>query len=337
MSTTMRPIGHDDRLSLVEHLDELRTRLIICVAALVVALGFAFWQNHALLNLLNAPLKETTKSAAKHARGPLGEAARFNVMLRKSLQKTEQAFELLSRSRAALSPEERAAAVAAAQANADALRAAPHEVTGRQPVTLGLGEPFSQTLTVAAYFAFLLALPIILYQAYAFVLPAFSPRERRVALPLMLMIPFLFIGGVVFGYFLVLPAAIGFLQNFNNGEFDVLVQAKSLYSFSVLTLIGMGVLFQLPVGVLALTRLGVVTPRQLRKNWRYAVVIISVVAVLLPGTDPVTTCIEMIPMLILYGASILLATWVERFDRRAVEADALALDESDSLDHTDAD
>jgi sec-independent protein translocase protein TatC len=91
------------------------------------------------------------------------------------------------------------------------------------------------------------------------------------------------------------------------------------------------------VGVLALTRLGVVTPRQLRKNWRYAVVIISVVAVLLPGTDPVTTCIEMIPMLILYGASILLATWVERFDRRAVEADALALDESDSLDHTDAD
>jgi sec-independent protein translocase protein TatC len=337
MSTTMRPIGHDDRLSLVEHLDELRTRLIICVVALVVALGFAFWQNHALLNLLNAPLKETTTSAAKHARGPLGEAARFNVMLRKSLQKTEQAFELLSRSRAALSPEERAAAVVAAQANADALRAAPHEVTGRQPVTLGLGEPFSQTLTVAAYFAFLLALPMILYQAYAFVLPAFSPRERRVALPLMLMIPFLFIGGVVFGYFLVLPAAIGFLQNFNNGEFDVLVQAKSLYSFSVLTLIGMGVLFQLPVGVLALTRLGVVTPRQLRKNWRYAVVIISVVAVLLPGTDPVTTCIEMIPMLILYGASILLATWVERFDRRAVEADALALDESDSLDHTDAD
>jgi len=135
--------------------------------------------------------------------------------------------------------------------------------------------------------ALLFALPLILYQAYAFVLPAFSPRERRVALPLMAMVPVLFLAGVVFAYFLVLPAAIGFLQNFNSDEFDVLVQAKSLYSFSILTLIILGVLFQMPVGVLALTRLGVVTPRQLRQNWRYATVIIAVIAVLLPGTDPV--------------------------------------------------
>jgi sec-independent protein translocase protein TatC len=335
MATTLRPIGHEDRLSLVEHLDELRTRLIISVAALVVALGLALWQNHALLSVLNAPLKQSTKSAAKHARGPLGEAARAQLAVRDALNASRLAFERLSRSTAALSPDERAALVAAARANAAAVRASPREMTGRQPVTLGLGEPFSQTLTVAAYFAFLLALPVILYQAYAFVLPAFSPRERRVALPLMLAVPFLFIAGVVFGYFLVLPAAIGFLQNFNNGEFDVLVQAKSLYSFSVLTLIAMGVLFQLPVGVLALTRLGVVTPRQLRRNWRYAVVIIAVVAVLLPGTDPVTTCVEMVPMLLLYGASILLATWVQRFDRRAAAADALALDETDDTDRDD--
>ena len=329
MATTLRPIGHDDRLSLVEHLDELRNRLIVCVIALGVAFAFAFWQNHALLDVLNAPLKESTRSAAEHAKGPLGEATRFNLKLRDALRKNQEAFDVLSRSRALSAPEQ-AAATDAARANAAALRAAPHDVTGRQPVTLGLGEPFSQTLSVSLYFAFLLALPIILYQAYAFVLPAFSPRERRVALPLMMGIPFLFIAGVAFGYFLVLPAAIGFLQNFNNGEFDVLVQAKSLYGFSVLTLIAVGALFQLPVGVLALTRLGVVTPRQLRRNWRYAVVIISVVAVLLPGTDPVTTCIEMIPMLILYGASILLATWVERFDRRSVRADAQALEETDA-------
>jgi sec-independent protein translocase protein TatC len=145
----------------------------------------------------------------------------------------------------------------------------------------------------------------------------------------MAMVPVLFLAGVVFAYFLVLPAAIGFLQNFNSDEFDVLVQAKSLYSFSILTLIIMGVLFQLPVGILALTRLGVVTPRQLRHNWRYATVIIAVIAVLLPGTDPVTTIIEMIPMLVLYGLSILLAMWVERFDRRTAEREALALDDTD--------
>ncbi|MDX6642952.1 MAG: sec-independent protein translocase protein TatC, partial [Solirubrobacteraceae bacterium] len=231
----------------------------------------------------------------------------------------------LSRSRAPLSADERAALVAAARANADALRAAPRD-SGRKPVTLGLGEPFTQTLSVSFYFALLFALPLILYQGYAFVLPAFSPRERRIALPLMTMVPVLFAAGVVFGYFLVLPAAIGFLQNFNNDQFDVLVQARPLYTFSILTLVVMGVLFQLPVGVLALTRLGVLTPAQLRRNWRYAVVAISVIAVLLPGTDPVTTVIEMVPMLVLYGVSILLATWVERYDRRTVEREALAED-----------
>ena len=90
------------------------------------------------------------------------------------------------------------------------------------------------------YFALLLALPLILYQLYAFVLPAFSPRERRVALPLMAMVPFLFIGGVLFGYFVVLPPAIKFLQTFNSSSFDVLVQAKQYYSFVALTLISLG-------------------------------------------------------------------------------------------------
>jgi sec-independent protein translocase protein TatC len=326
MSTALRPIGHEDRLSLVEHLDELRTRLIICVIAVSVCFGIAFWQNHALLTLLNDPLKDSTRSSANKARGPLGGSARFDAKLRTALRQGNVAFEVLSRSNA-LSAAERTALLAAAKANLDALKAAPRD-NERKPVTLGLGEPFTQTLTVSAYFALLFALPLILYQGYAFVMPAFSPRERRVALPLMAMVPVLFVAGAVFGYFLVLPAAIGFLQNFNNNEFDVLVQAKALYSFSILTLVVMGVLFQMPVGVLALTRLGVVTPAQLRRNWRYAIVIISVVAVLLPGTDPVTTVIEMIPMVVLYGLSILLAMWVERFDRRTAEHEALAADES---------
>jgi sec-independent protein translocase protein TatC len=326
MSTALRPIGHEDRLSLVEHLDELRSRLIICVIAVGVCFALAFWQNHGLLDILNAPLKDATRSAANKSHGPLGGSARFDAKLRTALRQGNVAFDALSRSKA-LNASERAALVAAAKANLDALKAAPRD-SERKPVTLGLGEPFTQTLSVSAYFALLFALPLILYQAYAFVLPAFSPRERRVALPLMAMVPLLFVAGAVFGYFLVLPAAIGFLQNFNSSEFDVLVQAKALYSFSILTLIVMGILFQLPVGVLALTRLGVVTPEQLRRNWRYAIVIISVVAVLLPGTDPVTTVIEMIPMVVLYGLSILLAMWVERYDQRTAEREALAADDS---------
>ena len=88
--------------------------------------------------------------------------------------------------------------------------------TARSLITLGVTEPFTTTLTVSAYFAIVLSLPIILYQAYAYVLPAFSAAERRSVTPLMLLAPFLFIGGAVFAYFVVLPPAIDFLLNFND-------------------------------------------------------------------------------------------------------------------------
>ena len=153
MASRIRPIGHEDRLSLVEHLDELRTRIILALAAFGVALGVCFWQNHALLKVVNHPLGH------------------------------------------------------------------------RKPVTLGVAEPFTTTLTVAAYAAIIVSMPVILYQVYAFVLPAFSPKEREVALPVMLAVPFLFVAGVVFGYYLVLPPAIKFLQNFNNDSYQVLIQA----------------------------------------------------------------------------------------------------------------
>jgi sec-independent protein translocase protein TatC len=188
----------------------------------------------------------------------------------------------------------------------------PSTIPKRQPVTLGVGEPFTTTLTTAFWFALIFSLPIILYQIYAFVLPAFSPRERRVALPLMAMIPILFIGGVLFAYFLVLPPAIGFLQHFNDQSFDVLVQARDYYKFELLTIVAIGLIFQVPIGMVALNRAGILSAAKLRRTWRYAVVIIAVVAALLPGVDPVTTLLEMIPLLALYLLSILLLTWLDR-------------------------
>jgi sec-independent protein translocase protein TatC len=312
VSVAAARIAHDQRLTLVEHLDELRLRVIISVAALVVAFGFALWQNHALLDVLNRPLTNATAHVAQDASGPLGEQARSDVAQRRALAASATALGRLARSDAPLGAGERRALATAAAADTAALRAAPARPAGRRPVTLGLAEPFTQTLTVAGYFALLFALPIILYQGYAFVLPAISPRDRRVALPLMAMVPVLFVIGVAFAYALVLPAAVGFLQNFNGGQFDALVQAKPYYGFTIMTLAAMGLLFQIPVGILALTRLGVVTPRMLRRNRRYAIVLISIVAALLPGVDPVTTLIEMVPMLLLYELSIVLAAWAGR-------------------------
>jgi sec-independent protein translocase protein TatC len=145
---------------------------------------------------------------------------------------------------------------------------------------------------------------------------------------LALLVPVLFSAGVVFGYFVVLPPAIRFLQTFNSGSFDVLVQARPYYSFVTLTLLSLGILFQIPVGVLALTRAGVLTTAQLRRNRRYAIVVIAVLAMLLPGTDPVTTLIEMVPLIILYELSILLARWLDRVTAQRGES-SVAVTDSD--------
>ncbi|HET9161975.1 MAG TPA: twin-arginine translocase subunit TatC [Solirubrobacterales bacterium] len=237
MPRRVRPVSHEDRLSLVEHLDELRHRLIVCGAAFGVALALCFWQNHLLLEIASGPL-------------PNGH---------------------------------------------------------KQLITFGVTEPFTTTLTVAAYGAIILSLPVLLYQAYAYVLPAFSDAERRVALPIMLIAPLLFAAGVAFAYFVVMPAAVKFLLNFNDSQFNVQVRARDYYSFFSTTMLAGGIIFQLPLAILAVTRLGIVSVQQLSSNRRYAYLVIAIVAAALPGVDPVSMLIEMVPLLALYELSILLA------------------------------
>jgi sec-independent protein translocase protein TatC len=310
MATALRPIRHEDRLSLVEHLDELRTRLIICGVTLVIAFGVCFWQNHALLNVLNKPLQKTTNAVTSGGR--LSQTARQATLQRRALQQLGGAVNTLAAGAETLPAAQRAKFEAQLRAYNRTVAQLPSAIPQRAPVTLGVGEPFTVTLTNAFWFAVIFSLPIILYQIYAFVIPAFSPRERRVALPLMAMIPLLFIGGVLFAYFVVLPPAIGFLQHFNDQSFDVLVQARDYYKFELLTIVAVGLIFQVPIGMVALNRAGILSAARLRRTWRYAVVIIAVVAALLPGVDPVTTLMEMIPLLALYLLSILLLTWLDR-------------------------
>src|ERR1051325_3731949 len=146
----MRPVSHEDQLSLVEHLDELRTRIVVCLVVLGVALAFCFWQNHLLLEIASGPLPSD------------------------------------------------------------------HE----KLLTFGVTEPFTTTVTVATYGALILSLPILLYQLYAYVLPAFSDRERRVVLPILFVAPLLFLAGIAFAYFVVMPAAVKFLLGFNDTQFN---------------------------------------------------------------------------------------------------------------------
>src|SRR6476620_9433091 len=171
----IKPIAHEDALSLVEHLDELRTRLVITLSAFVAVLAVCFWQNDKILDIVNGPLP-----------------------------------------------------------------------AGTEPSTFAVSEAFMSTLTVTAYAALIIVSPLVVYQVYAFVVPAFSEDEQRIAAPLMLLAPVLFTSGCVFGYFIVLPAAVNFLLNFNADQFNILLRASDYYSFFGLTVLAMGALFEMP-------------------------------------------------------------------------------------------
>jgi sec-independent protein translocase protein TatC len=131
-------------------------------------------------------------------------------------------------------------------------------------------------------------------------------------LPFLLTVPVLFIGGAVFAYFIVMPAALNFLLGFNADSFNIEIRASEYYGFFILTLIAVGFLFQIPVAVLAVCRLGITTPETLAANRRYAILIIAVAAMLLPGTDPVTMILAMTPLYVLFEASLIMA---RRFGR----------------------
>ena len=244
----LKSADFDERMTLVEHLDELRSRIVLSGFVLVIAIAICFWQDELVLDIANEPLP-----------------------------------------------------------------------AGFEPITFSPTEPFFTTVKLSVYGGILLALPLLLYQAYAFVLPAFAPHEKRLLLPFLLSVPVLFITGAVFAYYVVVPAALNFLLGFNADAFNIEVRASEYYSFFILTLIAVGFLFQIPIAVLSVCRLGIVTPEQLAANRRYAVLVIAVAAMLLPGTDPVTMLISMAPLYLLFEFSLLLA---KTFGRPPDDADS---------------
>jgi sec-independent protein translocase protein TatC len=237
-----RRLAHGEAAELVDHLGELRTRLVVSLVALAAGFAVAYAFHHQLIDLLNAPL-----------------------------------------------PEGR-----------------------RKPVTFGIAEPFMTSMKVSLAAAFALALPIWLWQVWAFLAPAFKPGIQRTLTICVAVASGLFAGGVVFGYRIALPAAVKFLTNYDTEIYDVQIRASSYYSFALAVLISVGLVFELPVFIVALIRLGVLTSAKLRSNRRIGYVAVAALAVALPGVDPVTTGFEMAPLMVLFEASIWIGVLVER-------------------------
>jgi sec-independent protein translocase protein TatC len=180
------------------------------------------------------------------------------------------------------------------------------------PITLGVAEPFLTAMKVSLMAAIAIAFPVLVWQLWSFLAPAVEAHAERTVLYFVLLATVLLIAGIAFGYWVALPKAVHFLTNFDQNEFNIQIRAKDYYSFVLTVLLAVGVVFELPIFILALVRLNVLSTDTLRHNRRLGYFIVAIIGVLLPGIDPVTTTLETVPLLVLYEGSIWLAVIVER-------------------------
>jgi sec-independent protein translocase protein TatC len=243
MARLPRRLTHEESVTLVEHLDELRSRILISLLAVCAAFAGCYVFNDDILRWLAQPLP----------------AAREGEL-----------------------------------------------------ITFGVTEPFFTTVKVVAVAAFVIALPVVLWQLWSFLAPAFEQHQQRVVAICVLIASVLMGTGIAFGYYVVLPRALGFLTTYNSDLFEIQIRASYYYTFVAYALLALGLIFNLPVFVLTLVRLGVLTSRRMRNNRRIGYAIILVAAAMLPTVDPISLAFEVVPLLVLYELSIWASVFFER-------------------------
>jgi sec-independent protein translocase protein TatC len=180
-----------------------------------------------------------------------------------------------------------------------------------KPTTFSPIEPFATSIVVSLWAGLLLALPIVFWQLWSFLAPAFEEGRQRSMVVLVGFATVLGLGGVLFGYYVILPPAIHFLTNYDSSHYTILIRARDYYRFVSFVLLGVAFAFEVPVFVLALVRLRILSAAQLRHTWRVGIFVMVVIGVLLPGVDPVSTILSVIPLVLLYVLAIGLATFLE--------------------------
>jgi sec-independent protein translocase protein TatC len=174
------------------------------------------------------------------------------------------------------------------------------------------GTPFFITLKLGLVVGALLALPVLIYQTWAFFSPALMPQEKRVIVPSLYFGLVLFLTGVYMAYRWVLPLALLFLTGFQPGSLEAAIEVGEYLGFVTRILLAFGAVFELPVVVMILSALGLITPRFMRDKRRHAIVGITILASLLTPGDLASTFLMMGPMMILYEVSILLSVMIYR-------------------------
>lgn len=195
---------------------------------------------------------------------------------------------------------------------------------GRKLVYTHPGDPFSIAMTASFAIGTILALPVILYQLWAFLSPALHTHEKKLAIPVVVGAAVLFLAGVSLSHFVVLPFTLRFLSGFQAESLEPMITASEYFSFAISMSLAFGAVFELPIAILALTALGLVTPRMLKNFRRHATILCVVTsAFITPGADIVSLVSLAVPLYMLYELSIVLSAWVHR-RRQRKEAESIA-------------
>jgi len=185
-------------------------------------------------------------------------------------------------------------------------------VTATKITTFSPSEPFMVSLKVWVVGGLIMASPIIIWELWAFLAPAFTAKEKKYFYPVVFSSTMLFLGGCALAYFLVLPKGLGWLLTFSAGYFNVQLRAEDYFMFMALFILAFGVVFELPVVLVLLAKVGVIDDKFLKRNRRWAVVILAVAAaVITPSQDAFSMLAMFIPLYVLYEVSVVLARFVQ--------------------------
>ena len=346
MASTLLESGEDEQqeggrlggqMSFLEHLDELRRRLIRSVIFVFVALLFCWFVSDRIYNFLAAPMRRALAEAAQRPVPLQGQTGGEHILPLKEIKEGDAGryvFEATTKLGTVVVPPGASVAVRAARGPDGQLGLFTDEALFSGPSVIPKGvrlpldfqardgglpneddklvvrtavEPFSLYLQVSLYAAICLSVPFLLWQVWAFISPGLYQHERGWAMPFVLMSSISFVAGAAFAYYILFPPAISYLLGLGS-DFRLFLNASDYFDFIILVLLAMGVVFQMPAITYVLARIGLVNAHFLVAHWRISSVIILVAAaVLSPTNDIPNMMLFAAPMVVLYLISILIA------------------------------
>lgn len=337
-------------MSFLEHLDELRKRLVNSVIIILVAFVFCWFVSDKIYDFLSVPVRRALSEAQRREVPIQGLTGNEKILPINQLKEGETVKYVFDKATkigvSVLSPGTSVQAIVGTDIEGEIGLFTSEAITTSNAIipkgvrlpldfqTEALSEPsadeslivttatepFTLYVTVSLYAAIGLAIPLLLWQIWGFISPALYKHERKYVTPFILLSSISFVGGAAFAYYVLFPPAVRYLLGLGE-DFRLLLRATDYFDFITLIMLAMGIIFQMPAITYVLARIGIVSAGFLIKSWKYALIIILIVAAFIsPTADIPNLMLFALPMMVLYVISIFIAWFFGR--KRKIEAAA---------------